>query len=47
MNVGRKKEELKISHVALPETDARTLDGKSQPHGNTQINKCVKLICKS
>ena len=25
------------SHVALPETDARTLPGKAQPHGDTQI----------
>ena len=27
------------SHVAPPETDARTLPSKPQPHGDTQINR--------
>ena len=38
-NPRRKKEELERSHVALSETDARTLAGKSQPCGDTQINR--------
>ena len=38
LNAGRKKAESVRSHVALPETDAGTLPGKPQPHGNTQIN---------
>ena len=36
---GRKKEKLERSHVSPPETDAKTLAGKPQPCGNTQINK--------
>ena len=39
LNVGRKEAESKKSHVAMPETDARTLNGKPQPRGNTQINR--------
>ena len=35
--LGEKKAESKRSHVVLPETDARTLTGKPQPCGNTQI----------
>ena len=38
LNAGRKEAESKRSHVALPETDARTLPGKPQPCGYTQIN---------
>ena len=38
-NAGRKEEELERSHVAPPETDARTLASKPQPHGDTQTNR--------
>ena len=39
LNAGRKKAELERSHVALPQTEARTLLGKPQPCGDTQINR--------
>ena len=38
MNAGREKAESERSHVAVLETDARTLPGKPQSHGDTQIN---------
>ena len=38
LNAGRKEEESKRSLVSSPETDARILAGKSQPHNDTQIN---------
>ena len=37
LNAGRKEVESRRSHVAPLETDARTLPGKPQPHGYTQI----------
>ena len=36
MEVGRERER---NHVAPPETDTRTLAGKPQPRGKTQINR--------
>ena len=40
--LGERREESERSHVASPETDAGwTLAGKSQPHGDTQINRNV------
>ena len=38
LNAGSKEAASVRCHVALPETDAGTLPGKSQPHGDTQIN---------
>ena len=35
----KKEGRVKRSHVTPPETDAGTLLGKSQPHGDTQINR--------
>ena len=37
--LGEKKAEAERSHVSPPEIDARTLAGKSQPHGDAQINR--------
>ena len=37
LNAGRKKAELERSRIASPEIDIRTLLGKSQPCGDTQI----------
>ena len=39
LNAGRKEAESERSHVSLPKIDARTLADKSQPHGDTQINR--------
>ena len=48
LNAGREMAESERSHVALPETDTKTLSGKPQPRDNTQINKkWIKLRCKS
>ena len=38
LNSERKKAESVRSHVAPPETDARTLPSKPEPQGDTQIN---------
>ena len=38
LNTERKEEESERSHVATPETYARTLPGKPQPHHDTQID---------
>ena len=37
--LGERREELGRSHVALLETDARTLASKPQPRGDTEINR--------
>ena len=39
LNAGRKKVESERNHVALLETDAKTLAGKPQQCGDTQINR--------
>lgn len=39
LNIGRTEAELERSHVALLETDSRTLPGKPQPNVNTEINR--------
>ena len=39
LNAGRKEAESESSHVAPPDTDARTLPGKPQPCGDTQITR--------
>ena len=37
--LGERREESERSHGASLETDARTLVGKPQPHGDTQITR--------
>ena len=37
--LGGRRGESERSPVALPETGVRTLAGKPQPHGHTQINR--------
>ena len=37
--LGERRQSLRATIVAQPETDVETLAGKPQPHGNTQINR--------